>query len=112
VPPLRPIADMAHAVGAKVLVDGAQAVQHLPINVVALGADVFAFSGHKIFGPNGIGVLYGKRLLDQMRPWQRGGGMIERVGFDRTTYAPAPAKFEAGTGHLAGAIGLGRPSTT
>jgi cysteine desulfurase/selenocysteine lyase len=99
---------MAHAVGAKVLVDGAQAVQHMPVNVGALDADFFVFSGHKLFGPTGIGALYGKReLLEQMPPWQGGGSMIDRVAFEKTTYAAVPAKFEAGTGHLAGAVGLG-----
>ena len=76
--------------------------------MVALDADFFAFSGHKLFGPTGIGALYAKRaLLEEMPPWQGGGGMIDRVTFERTTYAAVPAKFEAGTGHLAGAIGLG-----
>ena len=108
VTPLRQVVDMAHAAGAIVLVDGAQAVQHMPVHVTALDADFFAFSGHKLFGPTGIGALYGKReLLERMPPWQGGGSMIDQVSFENTTYAPAPAKFEAGTGHLAGAVGLG-----
>ncbi len=108
VTPLPSIVGMAHAVGAKVLVDGAQAVQHMPVNVGALDADFFVLSGHKLFGPTGIGALYGKReLLEQMPPWQGGGSMIDRVAFEKTTYAAVPAKFEAGTGHLAGAVGLG-----
>ena len=105
--PIREVTDMAHAVGARVLVDGAQAVQHMPVDVMALDADFYAFSGHKLFGPTGIGALYGKRdLLEEMPPWQGGGGMIDRVTFEKTTYAGLPAKFEAGTGHLAGATGL------
>jgi cysteine desulfurase/selenocysteine lyase len=106
--PLRPVVDMAHAAGAAVLVDGAQAVQHMPVDVKALGADFYAFSGHKLFGPTGIGVLWGRLdLLEEMPPWQGGGSMIDRVAFEGTTYAPPPAKFEAGTGSLAGAVGLG-----
>ncbi|HWD72484.1 MAG TPA: SufS family cysteine desulfurase [Actinomycetota bacterium] len=105
--PLRPVVEMAHAAGARVVVDGAQEVQHLPVDVAALDADFYVFSGHKIFGPTGIGALYGKReLLEQAPPWQGGGSMIDRVTFEKTTYATVPAKFEAGTGHLAGAIGL------
>ena len=105
--PLQPIVEAAHSCGALVVVDGAQAVAHLPINVAALDIDFFAFSGHKIFGPTGIGALYGKRvLLEEMPPWQGGGSMIDTVTFERSTYAPAPAKFEAGTGHIAGAAGL------
>jgi cysteine desulfurase/selenocysteine lyase len=105
--PIHEVTTMAHAVGAKVVVDGAQAVQHMPVNVMALDADFYAFSGHKLFGPTGIGVLYGKRdLLEEMPPWQGGGSMIDRVTFEKTTYAGLPAKFEAGTGHLAGAPGL------
>jgi cysteine desulfurase/selenocysteine lyase len=105
--PIHEVTGMAHAVGAKVVVDGAQAVQHMPVNVTVLDADFYAFSGHKLFGPTGIGVLYGKRdLLEEMPPWQGGGSMIDRVTFEKTTYAGLPAKFEAGTGHLAGAPGL------
>lgn len=108
---LNPVAEIvraAHAAGALVLVDGAQAVNHLAVDVRALGADFYAFSGHKLFGPTGIGVLYGRRaLLDAMPPWQGGGEMIERVSFAGTTYAEVPWRFEAGTPHIAGAIGLG-----
>jgi cysteine desulfurase/selenocysteine lyase len=108
VTPLRQVVDMAHAVGAKVLVDGAQAVQHMSVDLKALDADFFVFSGHKLFGPTGIGALYGKgELLERMPPWQGGGSMIDRVTFEKTTYAAVPTKFEAGTGHLAGAVGLG-----
>lgn len=106
--PVAEIARMAHAAGALVLIDGAQAINHFEVDVRALGADFYAFSGHKLFGPTGIGVLYGRReLLDAMPPWQGGGQMIERVSFDGTTYAQVPWKFEAGTPHIAGAIGLG-----
>jgi len=99
---------MAHAVGAKVLIDGAQWVAHYPTDVQAIGCDFYVFSGHKLFGPTGIGVLYGRReILDAMPPYQGGGDMIENVTFDKTTYAPLPNKFEAGTPHIAGAIGLG-----
>lgn len=106
--PVAEIARMAHAAGALVLIDGAQAINHFAVDVRALGADFYAFSGHKLFGPTGIGVLYGRReLLDAMPPWQGGGQMIERVSFAGTTYAEVPWKFEAGTPHIAGAIGLG-----
>jgi len=106
--PVAEIARMAHAAGALVLIDGAQAINHFEVDVRALGADFYAFSGHKLFGPTGIGVLYGRReLLDAMPPWQGGGQMIERVSFAGTTYAEVPWKFEAGTPHIAGAIGLG-----
>ncbi len=102
------IISMAHAVGAKVLIDGAQWVAHLPTDVRDIDADFYVFSGHKIFGPTGIGALYGKRaLLEAMPPWQGGGDMIESVTFAKTTYAPLPNKFEAGTPNIAGAIGLG-----
>lgn len=101
------IIEAAHAVGAKVLIDGAQWVAHAPTDVRALDADFYVFSGHKLFGPTGIGVLYGKRtLLDAMPPYQGGGDMIETVSFEKTTYAPLPSKFEAGTPNIAGAIGL------
>lgn len=106
--PVAEIIRLAHAAGALVLVDGAQAVNHFAVDVRALDADFYAFSGHKLFGPTGIGVLYGRRaLLDAMPPWQGGGEMIERVSFAGTTYAEVPWRFEAGTPHIAGAIGLG-----
>jgi cysteine desulfurase/selenocysteine lyase len=106
--PVHEIVKMAHAVGAKVLIDGAQSTPHLPINVQELNADFYALSGHKMYGPTGIGVLWGKaELLDQMLPYQGGGEMISHVSFDLTEYAPVPFKFEAGTPNIAGAIGLG-----
>jgi cysteine desulfurase / selenocysteine lyase len=108
VTPIKKVIDMAHAAGAKVLVDGAQSVSHLRVNVQALDADFFVFSGHKIFGPTGIGVVYGKKaLLEQMPPWQGGGNMIADVTFEKTLFQPAPNKFEAGTGNIADAVGLG-----
>lgn len=106
--PVRRVADAAHAAGAVVVVDGAQAVPHLPVDVQALGADFYAFSAHKMYGPTGVGVLYGRRaLLDAMPPWQGGGGMIQSVSFEGTTYAPVPARFEAGTPPITEVIGLG-----
>ncbi|UCV21177.1 family 2A encapsulin nanocompartment cargo protein cysteine desulfurase [Ferribacterium limneticum] len=108
VTPIKQVIEMAHAAGAKVLVDGAQSVSHLRVNVQALDADFFVFSGHKIFGPTGIGVVYGKKaLLEQMPPWQGGGNMIADVTFEKTLFQPAPNKFEAGTGNIADAVGLG-----
>jgi cysteine desulfurase / selenocysteine lyase len=105
--PVKQIIDEAHAAGALVLIDGAQWVAHGPTDVQALDADFYAFSGHKLYGPTGIGVLYGKRtLLDAMPPYQGGGDMIEQVTFEKTTYAQLPNKFEAGTPHIAGAVGL------
>lgn len=105
--PLKKMIDAAHAVGAKVLVDGAQSIAHSLVDVQALGCDFFAFSGHKIFSPTGIGVLYGKReLLDSMPPYQGGGDMIKVVSFSGTEYNELPYKFEAGTPNIAGAIGL------
>ena len=105
---VKSIAMQAHAVGAKVLADGAQWVAHFPTDVRDLDVDFYVFSGHKLFGPTGIGVLYGKRtLLDAMPPWQGGGDMIESVTFEKTTYAALPNKFEAGTPNIAGAVGLG-----
>ncbi|MDO9434425.1 family 2A encapsulin nanocompartment cargo protein cysteine desulfurase [Hydrogenophaga sp.] len=106
--PVKEIVALAHRAGAKVLVDGAQSVSHLRVNVQAIDADFFVFSGHKIFGPTGIGVIYGKRaLLDDMPPWQGGGNMIADVTFERTVFQPPPNKFEAGTGNIADAVGLG-----
>jgi cysteine desulfurase/selenocysteine lyase len=106
--PVQALAAMAHAAGAKVLIDGAQAVSHLRVDVRALDADFYVFSGHKVFAPTGIGVLYGKKaLLDSMPPWQGGGNMIKDVSFERTEYHAAPGRFEAGTGNIADAIGLG-----
>jgi cysteine desulfurase / selenocysteine lyase len=106
--PIAEIVAAAHAAGAVVLVDGAQSVQHLRVDVRALDADFFAFSGHKLFGPTGIGVLYGKRaLLEAMPPWQGGGDMIRTVRFSGSTWNDVPFKFEAGTPDVAGAIGLG-----
>jgi cysteine desulfurase/selenocysteine lyase len=106
--PVRPIADLAHAVGAVVLVDGAQSVPHLPVDIRALGCDFFVCSGHKMYGPTGVGILYGREdLLERMPPWQGGGGMIATVTFEKSTYAPVPARFEAGTPPIAEVIGLG-----
>ena len=105
--PVAEIIKQAHAVGAKVMVDGAQAVSHWNVDVQALDADFYAFSGHKLFGPTGIGVLYGKEeLLNSMPPYQGGGEMIEHCSFNGTTYNVLPYKFEAGTPNIAGAIGL------
>ena len=105
--PIRQIAALAHDHGAVVVVDGAQSAPHLEVDVRELDCDFFACSGHKMLGPTGIGVLYGRReLLDQMGPYQGGGGMIDSVSFESTTYAPIPGRFEAGTPHIAGAIGL------
>jgi cysteine desulfurase/selenocysteine lyase len=106
--PLKLIIESAHQYGAKVLVDGAQATGHLKVDVQALDCDFYAFSGHKIFAPNGIGALYGKsELLDTMIPYQSGGNMIADVTFDRSLYQEPPHRFEAGTGNIAGAVGLG-----
>ena len=106
--PVRKIIEMAHEAGALTLVDGAQAVPHMKVDVQALDADFYAFSGHKLFGPTGIGVLYGKTdLLNAMPPWQGGGDMIRTVTFEKTTYNDLPYKFEAGTPDIAGGIGLG-----
>jgi cysteine desulfurase/selenocysteine lyase len=108
VTPAKQVVDMAHAAGAKVLVDGAQSVSHLRADVQALNSDWFVFSGHKVFGPTGIGVLHGKEeLLNQTNPWQGGGNMIQDVTFEHTEYQQAPARFEAGTGNIADAVGLG-----
>ncbi|SFP72704.1 aminotransferase class V-fold PLP-dependent enzyme [Sphingomonas rubra] len=98
---------LAHGVGAKILIDGCQAVPRLPVNAAALGCDFYVFSGHKLYGPTGIGVLWGRaELLDAMPPWQGGGSMIDKVSWQRTTYAPPPGRFEAGTPHIVGALGL------
>lgn len=106
--PVREIIGEAHAIGAKVLIDGAQAVQHIPVDVQELDCDFFVFSGHKLYGPTGVGVLYGKEdLLTQMPPWQGGGEMIKEVRFEKTTYNELPFKFEAGTPDFIGVIGLG-----
>lgn len=106
--PAKQIIDLAHRVGAKVLLDGAQSVSHIPIDVQQLGCDWFVFSGHKVFGPTGIGVLYGQEdLLNATVPWQSGGNMIVDVTFERTVYQAAPTRFEAGTGNIADAVGLG-----
>jgi cysteine desulfurase/selenocysteine lyase len=103
----RRAAGLAHAVGAKLLLDGCQAVPRLAVDVQALGCDFYAFSGHKLYGPTGIGVLWARgEILDAMPPWHGGGAMIDRVTFEKTTYAPPPARFEAGTPHVVGVIGL------
>lgn len=108
VTPAKQIIDLAHSAGAKVLLDGAQSVSHIRTDVQALNPDWFVFSGHKIFAPTGIGVVYGKEeLLNATQPWQGGGNMISDVTFEKTTYHPAPTKFEAGTGNIADAVGLG-----
>ena len=100
-------AQLAHNVGAKLLLDACQSVPHMPVDVDALDCDFLVFSGHKLYGPTGIGVLWGRaELLDAMPPWQGGGAMIDRVSFERTTYAPPPARFEAGTPAIIEAIGL------
>jgi cysteine desulfurase/selenocysteine lyase len=106
--PVRRIIESAHRLSIPVLVDGAQAVPHMKVDVQALDCDFYAFSGHKVYGPTGIGILYGKaKLLDAMPPYQAGGDMIRSVTLEKTTYNVLPYKFEAGTPHIAGAIGLG-----
>jgi len=106
--PVGAMIELAHRYGARVLIDGAQGAPHMPINVRDLDADFYVFSGHKIYAPTGIGVLYGKReVLEQMPPWQGGGNMINTVTFSETTYNGLPNKFEAGTGNIADAVGLG-----
>lgn len=108
VTPAAEMIQMAHRAGAKVLLDGAQSVSHMRTDVQALDADFLVFSGHKVFGPTGIGALYGKpEVLNDMPVWQGGGNMIQDVTFDKTVYHEAPAKFEAGTGNIADAVGLG-----
>ncbi|WP_099789592.1 family 2A encapsulin nanocompartment cargo protein cysteine desulfurase [Variovorax sp. 54] len=106
--PVKEIVELAHRAGAKALVDGAQSVSHMRVDVQDLGADFFVFSGHKVFGPTGIGVVWGKReVLEDMPPWQGGGNMIADVTFEKTVFQPIPNKFEAGTGNIADAVGLG-----
>ncbi len=108
VTPAKQIIDMAHSTGAKVLLDGAQSVSHMRVDLQQLNPDWFVFSGHKIFGPTGIGVVYGKEdLLNATQPWQGGGNMIKDVTFEHTTFHDAPGRFEAGTGNIADAVGLG-----
>jgi cysteine desulfurase/selenocysteine lyase len=100
-------AELAHKVGAKLLLDGCQAAPRIPVDVAAIGADFYVFSAHKIYGPTGIGALWArKEILDSMPPWHGGGAMIDRVTFEKTTYLPAPSRFEAGTPHVVGAIGF------
>lgn len=106
--PIRQMIEMAHRWDVPVLVDGAQAVPHMGVDVQALDCDFYVLSGHKLYGPTGIGILYGKApLLEAMPPYQGGGDMIRSVTFEKTLYAPLPYKFEAGTPHIAGGIGLG-----
>jgi len=106
--PVKELVALAHAKGVPVLLDGAQAVPHGPVDVQAIGCDFYTVSGHKMFGPTGIGLLYGRAaLLEAMPPWQGGGDMIRNVTFEKTSYAPIPAKFEAGTPNIAGVAGLG-----
>lgn len=105
--PIEAIIALAHSVGAKALIDGAQGISHIPVNMQALDADFYVFSGHKIFGPTGIGAVYGKaHLLEDLQPWQGGGNMIEDVTFEHTVYRKPPLRFEAGTGNIADAVGL------
>jgi len=105
---VRRAADLAHAVGAKLLIDGCQAVPRLPVDVAALDCDFYVFSAHKLYGPTGIGALWARaEILDSVPPWQGGGAMIDRVTFEKTTYAPPPQRFEAGTPAIVEAIGLG-----
>jgi cysteine desulfurase/selenocysteine lyase len=106
--PINAISAMAHEAGAVVVVDGAQSAPHLRVDLQAIDCDFFACSGHKLYGPTGIGLLYGKRaLLEAMPPWQGGGGMIREVQIDRSSYAPPPERFEAGTPPIAEVVGLG-----
>ena len=106
--PVEQVIELAHSRGIPVLLDGAQAVAHVPIDVARLGCDFYAFSGHKLYGPTGVGVLYGRAdLLDAMPPYQGGGEMIRSVSFEKTLYNVLPAKFEAGTQNIAGSVGLG-----
>jgi cysteine desulfurase/selenocysteine lyase len=106
--PVNEMVEAAHRHGARVLVDGAQAVSHMRVDVQAINCDFYVFSGHKVFAPTGIGVLYGRsEVLDNMPPWQGGGNMIQDVTFEKTLYQPPPQRFEAGTGNIADAVGLG-----
>ncbi|RUR66071.1 SufS family cysteine desulfurase [Variovorax guangxiensis] len=106
--PVKEIVELAHRAGAKALLDGAQSVSHMRVDVQDIGADFFVFSGHKVFGPTGIGVVWGRReVLEDMPPWQGGGNMIADVTFEKTVFQPIPNKFEAGTGNIADAVGLG-----
>jgi cysteine desulfurase/selenocysteine lyase len=106
--PVQAMVEAAHRHGARALVDGAQAVSHMRVDVQAIGCDFYVFSGHKVFAPTGIGVVYGKsEVLDNMPPWQGGGNMIQDVTFEKTLYQPPPQRFEAGTGNIADAVGLG-----
>ena len=106
--PVKQIVELAHRAGARALVDGAQSVSHMRVDVQDIGADFFVFSGHKVFGPTGIGVVWGRReVLEDMPPWQGGGNMIADVTFEKTVFQPIPNKFEAGTGNIADAVGLG-----
>lgn len=106
--PVHEITRLAHRYGARVLIDGAQAVSHMAVDVQSIDCDWYVFSGHKVFGPTGIGALFGRKdLLDETSPWQGGGNMIEDVTFERTTYQKSPMRFEAGTGNIADAVGLG-----
>ena len=106
--PVKNLGKLVHKYGGYLVVDGAQSLPHMPVDVADLGADFFAFSAHKAMGPMGIGVLYGKRdLLDRMPPFLSGGDMVDRVSFEKTTFAPVPLKFEAGTANFVGAIALG-----
>jgi cysteine desulfurase/selenocysteine lyase len=108
VTPVSAMIEAAHRHGARALVDGAQAVSHMRVDVQALNCDFYVFSGHKVFAPTGIGVVYGRsEVLDHMPPWQGGGNMIQDVTFEKTLYQPAPQRFEAGTGNIADAVGLG-----
>ena len=106
--PIREIIQKAHKAGAKVLIDGAQSIQHMKIDVQKLDCDFFVFSGHKVFGPTGVGIVYGKKeVLENLPPYQGGGDMIAKVTFDKTTYNVLPHKFEAGTPNISGGICLG-----
>lgn len=110
--PIEEIIKKTHAIGGYVLIDGAQSIQHIKVDVQALDCDFFAFSGHKVFGPTGVGILFGKKeILDKMPPYQGGGDMIAKVTFEKTTYNELPHKFEAGTPHISGGICLGTAIT-